>query len=63
MTQSRSETGRVSRPHPASMLRHARREAGNLVHPKHGNWHLPAARAHGTLWPCPPAHFTGRVLP
>jgi len=63
MKQSTSETGRVSRPQPASMLGHAWREAGNLVHPKHGNWHLPAARAHGTLWACPPAPFTGWVLP
>ena len=63
MKPSRSETSRVSRPRPASMLEHARREAGNLAHPKHGNWHLPAARAHGTLWAGPSAPFTGRVLP
>lgn len=63
MRLSTSETGRVPRPHPASMLKDARREARNLAHPKHGNWHLSATRPHGTLWACPSAPFAGRVLP
>jgi len=63
MNTTRSETRRVSRSRPASMLRNVRREAMNLVQRAHSNWHLMASPVHGKLWACPSVPFAGGVLP
>ena len=64
MNQSRSETSRVSRPRPVTMLRHAGgRGVGHLVQRNHNNWHLMAAHVRGRLWACPSDLTTGGVLP
>lgn len=64
MIPSKSETSRVSRPRPGSMLRHAPGcGTADLVHAEHRNWHLMTAPVHGMLWTCPSPLFTARVLP
>jgi len=63
MNATTSETRRAFRPRPASMVRHVRCEAGNLVQPTHSNWHLMAGPLHGKLWACPSVPFAGGVLP